>query len=128
MRLYVLANSAKLCQKGVKLNFNSFLQDGNIFWKGAGRITGSHPRPSVSTAEAQEPILPEDIGMSGFHVRKHHTGEDVLAARSFIAPFVKPLPPRALSQSSQVQRIPRTAARLPDQSDFGSLCKDGEKT
>jgi hypothetical protein len=34
VRLYVLANSAKLCQKGVKLNFNSFLQDGNIFWKG----------------------------------------------------------------------------------------------
>ena len=37
-------------------------------------------------------------------------------------------PPRALCQSSQVHRISPTAARLPDQSDFGSLCKDGEKT
>ena len=52
---------------------------------------------------------------------------DVLAARSSIAPFVNP-PPRALCQSSQVHRISPTAARLPDQSDFGSLCKDGEKT
>jgi hypothetical protein len=27
-----------------------------------------------------------------------------------------------------VHRISPNAARLPDQSDFGSLCKDGEKT
>jgi hypothetical protein len=30
-------------------------------------------------AEAQESIIPEDIEMSGFHVRKQHTGEDFLS-------------------------------------------------
>jgi hypothetical protein len=38
------------------------------------------PVPAIQAlAEAQETVFPEDIGMSGFLVRKHHTSGDVLA-------------------------------------------------
>jgi hypothetical protein len=123
--------------------------------------------------------------MSGFHMRKHHTGEDVPAPGALL-PRSSNLSPRAVLDqlqmeirtvddtnvahlsrryphinsygkyrfnvkaefnrkslvtpiaslktgpfdfpSSQVYRISPTAARLPDQNHFGSLCKDGEKT
>jgi hypothetical protein len=66
--------------------------------------------------------------MTGFHVRKHHTGEDVLAARSFIAPFVKPLP-----RERCVSRAKCTGSRQPPHvflisATLAPLCEGGEKT
>jgi len=48
------------------------------FETGNRDTTGSQLRAIQALAEAQEIVFPEDIGMGGFHVRKHHTGEDVL--------------------------------------------------
>src|SRR5262249_53783988 len=74
-----LSSPEQFAAVGVDTHY--LLQEAMFSVEGKTSLSGScMGKLQIQTlAEAQERIFPEDIGMSGFHVRKHHTGGDVLA-------------------------------------------------